>query len=96
MAKKEVSVDVCDICGKETNGYYWWLSMNNNNGCIGEYSLDIDVCEYHGKIVDDYFNEDKTRYFTHTRERYNSKSPTDNETLIKELKEYEMDKDGYY
>ena len=93
---QEVEVATCDICGKDVGDYRWWMSMETDGDCVGEYYLDIDVCKKHGEMVHSYFGEDMTRYRTHTRERYESKARIDNETFIEELKEYEIDKDDYY
>ena len=93
---KEVEVTTCDICGKDVGDYRWWISMEIDDGCMGEFYLDIDVCEKHGDLVHRYFSEDITRYITHTRERYVSESGIDNEQFITELTAYEMDKGDYY
>ena len=93
---QEVEVATCDICGKEVGDYRWWMSMGTDDGCMGEFYLDIDVCKKHGGLVHSYFREDITRYITHTRERYVSESGIDNEVFIIELKGYEIDKDDDY
>ena len=93
---KEVEVATCDICGKEVGDYRWWMSMKTDDGCMGEFYLDIDVCRKHGGLVHSYFCGDMSRYITHTRERDVSEYEMDNEKFINELKEYEMYKDGYY
>ena len=93
---KEVEVATCDICGKEVGDYRWWMSMETDDGCMGEFYLDIDVCKKHGGLVHSYFSGDMSRYITHTRERYVKEYEMDNEQFINELKEYEMDKDDYY
>ena len=46
---KEVEVTTCDICGKDVGDYRWWISMEIDDGCMGEFYLDIDVCEKHGR-----------------------------------------------
>ena len=93
---KEVEVVTCDICGKNVKGYRWWIPMEVDDGGVGEYYLDIDVCKKHGKMVHSYFGEDLTRYLTHTRKRYVSEYEMDNEKFINELKKYEIDKEDYY
>ena len=40
---QEVEVVTCDICGKDVGDYRWWMSMETDDGCIGEFYLDIDV-----------------------------------------------------
>ena len=93
---QEVEVVTCDICGKDVGDYRWWMSMKTDDGCMGEFYLDIDVCKKHGGLVHSYFCGDMSRYITHTRERYVTEYEIDNEKFINELKEYEMDKDDYY
>ena len=93
---KEVEVTTCDICGKDVGDYRWWMSIKTDDGCTGEFYLDIDVCKKHGGLVHSYFSGDITRYITHTRESYVSESGIDNEAFIIELKAYAMDKDDYY
>ena len=66
--------------------------------------VEVVTCDICGKEVGDYRwwmsmeTDDGCmgRYITHTRERYVTEYEIDNEKFINELKEYEMDKDGYY
>ena len=46
MAKAKTEVIICDICDKETKGFYYWENTNSPLGVIGEYSLIIDICEH--------------------------------------------------
>ena len=39
---KEVEVTTCDIFGKDVGDYRWWISMEVDDGCMGEFYLDID------------------------------------------------------
>ena len=34
---KEVEVTTCDICGKDVGDYRWWISMEIDDGCMGEF-----------------------------------------------------------
>ena len=33
---QEVEVATCDICGKDVGDYRWWISMEIDDGCMGE------------------------------------------------------------
>ena len=57
-------------------GYRDW---ETDDGCMGEFYLDIDVCKKHGGLVHSYFSGDMSRYITYTRERYVSEYEIDNE-----------------
>ena len=34
----------------------WWMSMETDDGCVGEFYLGIDVCKKHGNIEVEKFN----------------------------------------
>lgn len=46
VVKSREKVEIlCDLCGKEVEGY-WWMS-SNYNGVNYEYTSPIDLCEHH-------------------------------------------------
>ena len=46
MATVEKEIEICDICGNETDGFYYWENTTSPFGVIGENWLIIDICEH--------------------------------------------------
>lgn len=46
MATIEKEVEICDICGNGTNGFYYWENTTSSFGVVDESRLIIDVCEH--------------------------------------------------
>ena len=92
---KEVEVTTCDICGKDVGDYRWWMSMEIDDGCMGEFYLDIDVWEDGDKIRCINDSEQNTLKLNEIYTVDTSMNTTDNRVYVKENKRFSFMKSRF-
>lgn len=85
MAKVKTTKRICDICGSDTNGFYYYEVHTNVFGVIAEMSLWIDSCEQCTKRFR-YSIPNKLYKGRYDREK-DKPSKEELETIIEELRE---------
>lgn len=75
MATVKKEVEICDICGNKTDGFYYWENTTSSFGVIEESRLVIDICEHCAREISYEIPRNMMR------ERYGSEVVSESEVL---------------